>query len=263
MMRWMVRLVPVLAVTLGGLGAGAAEAAAASLRGSPAAMKQQNLVAKQHELAFYRTSADIHAAVARGELVELTGNEDYAVADFVRHPFVHDAVRVFVERLSAQYRAACGQQLVVTSAVRPSNGQPSNAHALSVHPAGMAVDLRVSDRAECRAWLEDALLTMERAGVLNGIREHHPPHYHVAVFPEPYLVYAAEQMAAEPPPVAAAPEPAVASDVGAAVMAAHPMVAEVRTAPLVRRVAAAAAVMMALAMPMGSQLLRTASRRAA
>jgi hypothetical protein len=186
-----------LGLALGGAGTADAAATAASLRGSPAAMVQQNRVAQEHELTFYRTPAEIHAAVAAGDLVELTGDENYAVADFVRFPFVQPAALLFVERLSAQYRDACGQKLVVTSAVRPSNGQPSNAHRLSVHPAGMALDLRVSDRAACRSWLEGTLLSLERRGVLNGIREFHPPHYHVAVFPKQYLAYAHERMAAE------------------------------------------------------------------
>jgi hypothetical protein len=191
--------------------ASVAEANEASLRGSRAAMVLQNGVAKSHGLTFYRTPADIAAAVARGELVALEGNANYDVADFVRHPFAHPAARLFVERLSAQYRAACGQKLVVTSAVRPANGQPGNAHELSVHPAGMALDLRVSDRAPCRAWLEDALLNMERRGVLNGIRERNPPHYHVAIFPEQYLAYAAERPAPDvPETVAAEPAPAPA-----------------------------------------------------
>jgi hypothetical protein len=188
-------------VSLAGVPAAIAASPAPSLRGSPAAMVQQNRVAQDHGLDFYRSSADIREAVARGDLVELTGNEDYAVADFVRHPFLQPEAKLFVERLAAQYRKACGQKLVVTSAVRPSNGQPSNAHQLSVHPAGMAVDLRVSDRASCRSWLESTLLGLERRGVLNGIREFHPPHYHVAVFPRQYMAYV-ESL----PPVTPEPE---------------------------------------------------------
>jgi hypothetical protein len=192
----------IIGLTLAGLalsGAPALEAAvlAPSLRGSPAAMQQQNRVAKEHGLPFYRTAQEIREAVTRGDLVELRGNEDYAVADFVRLPYVQPEVLMFVERLSAQYRASCGQRLVVTSAVRPSNGQPSNAHALSVHPAGMALDLRVSDRASCRSWLEGTLLSLERRGVLNGIREFRPPHYHVAVFPGQYRAYVEERLAIE------------------------------------------------------------------
>jgi hypothetical protein len=199
-----------------------------SLRGSPAAMKEQNRVAQQHGLKFYRTSEDIMAAVERGDLVPLTGNANYEVADFVRHPFAHPAALLFVERLSAQYHEACGQKLVVTSAVRPAANQPRNAHALSVHPAGMALDLRVSDRQSCRAWLEDALMNMERRGVLNGIRERTPPHYHVALYPEQYMAYAAERMALEPPPAPAEPvEPAesVAGDVASDDAVAPPITA--------------------------------------
>ncbi len=178
----------------------------ASLRGSRAGMIQQNTVAKEHGLEFYRTAAEIRAAVAAGELVELPGNADYDVADFVSFPFGQPELRLFVERLASQYHEACGQKLVVTSAVRPAARQPANAHALSVHPAGMAVDLRVSDRASCRSWLENALLGMERSGVINGIREFRPPHYHVAVFPGPYAAYVEERLAAEAAEAAAEAE---------------------------------------------------------
>jgi len=201
---WLLVMLPVA----GGLSllAPPAYAEEASLRGSRAGMIEQNTIAKEHGLAFYRTAADIRAAVASGQLVELTGNADYEVADFVSFPYGQPELRLFVERLAGQYHEACGQKLVVTSAVRPSSRQPANAHSLSVHPAGMAVDLRVSDRASCRSWLESALLGMERHGVINGIREFHPPHYHVAVFPGPYAAYVEERLAAEAEEAAAADE---------------------------------------------------------
>ncbi len=169
----------------------------ASLRGSPAGMQTQNRVARDHGLAFYRTEADIRDAIDAGRLVELVPNENFDVADFVDIPFADPAVALFVERLSQQYREACGQRLVVTSAVRATSRQPSNAHALSVHPAGMAVDLRVSNIAECREWLENAILGMERQGLIDGIREYRPPHYHVAIFPAQYTAYALERAAEE------------------------------------------------------------------
>ena len=55
----------------------------------------------------------------------------------------------------------------------------------------------MSDRADCRRWLEDALLGMEANGLLNATREYHPPHYHVAIFPSQYLAYAEARMAEE------------------------------------------------------------------
>jgi hypothetical protein len=252
----MTRGITITALAVAMLGGTAAEAKSASLRGSRAQMVEQNQVARTHELAFYRTTEDIHAAVDRGELVPLDGNENYDVADFVRHPFAHPAARLFVERVSAQYREACGQKLVVTSAVRPSNGQPRNAHQLSVHPAGMAVDLRVSDRAECRAWLEDTLMAMERNGLLNGIREHHPPHYHVAIYPEPYMAYAAEQMKNEPAPAPVVEEAAVVPADVEDVLAVAVLSVEDAALPLKQRLPLAATVVLLLAVPMGGQMMQ-------
>jgi hypothetical protein len=177
--------------------AAAADDKRASLRGSAAAMREQNRVAKDSGLSFFSTAEEIRKAVDREELVKLSGNDDYEVADFVSHPYAVPAVRTFVERLSAQYHEACDQRLVVTSAVRPSSRQPANASRLSVHPAGMAVALRVSDRASCRQWLESTILSLERSGVINGIREFNPPHYHIAVYPEPYLAHVGERIEAE------------------------------------------------------------------
>jgi hypothetical protein len=240
-------------------GAVAGEASASSLRGSRAAMVEQNLVAQAHGLPFYRTPADIQEGVRAGELVELRGDENYDVADFVSHPFAHPAAVLFVERLAAQYRAECGQKLVVTSAVRPSNGQPRNAHALSVHPAGMAIDLRVSDRAECRQFLEAELLSLEAQGLLNGIREFRPPHYHVAIFPAQYIAYATPLMAAEAKAAAAAAaraEAEAAARLAAAPVATLHAAAEADAAlPLGRRIMAAAGVMLLLALPLGHQAL--------
>jgi hypothetical protein len=255
----MKRIIPmVMAFALTGVAAG--EASASSLRGSRATMEQQNSVARAHDLTFYRTAEEIREGVRRGDLVELRGNEDYDVADFVRYPYAHPAALLFVERLSAQYREACGQKLVVTSAVRPTSGQPRNSHELSVHPAGMALDLRVSDRASCRSWLENALMNLERSGVLNGIREFHPPHYHVAVYPEQYLAYAAERMRAEESAVrASADAESEAGNAAVAGIAATVGVAADTPAPPRRRVPHAAAVVLLLAVPFGGGVL--AARR--
>jgi hypothetical protein len=173
-----------------------AAAAEESLRGSPASMDRQHDVALQEELTFMKTPAAIRAEVEAGVLTALEGNEDYRIAN-VSFAYGVPEVRLFVERLAKQYRAACGEQLVVTSLARPKAKQPRNAHPLSVHPAGMAVDLRVSQRAACRSWLETTLLSLEAANVLDGTRERYPPHYHVAVFPTPYREYVAQLDAKE------------------------------------------------------------------
>jgi hypothetical protein len=163
---------------------------AQTLRGSPASVDRQYHVAKQHDFTFLRTSQQVRRFADQGYLVRLPGNQDYMLAR-VSHPYARPEVKLFIERLSAQYRAACGEQLVVTSLTRPLNGQPPNASSRSVHPTGMAVDLRVSQRPRCRSWLESTLLSLERRGVINATREHRPPHYHVAVFPRQYASYVA------------------------------------------------------------------------
>jgi LysM repeat protein len=128
----------------------------------------------------------------------------------VSHPVARPAVRVFVERLAAQYRAACGEKLVVTSLTRPVLEQPRNASDLSVHPAGMAVDLRVSRDRGCVRWLEKTLLSLEKQGVLDVTRERRPPHYHVALFPDPYTRYVATLTGRPAATLAAATRPAPA-----------------------------------------------------
>jgi hypothetical protein len=109
----------------------------------------------------------------------------------VSYPYARPQVRLFVERLAAQYQGACGQPLVVTSLIRPLSDQPDNASSQSVHPTGMAVDIRRSSERACRSWLERVLLGLEANGLVEATRETQPPHYHVAVFPRPYAAYVA------------------------------------------------------------------------
>ncbi|MFW6079296.1 MAG: DUF5715 family protein [Gemmatimonadota bacterium] len=167
-----------------------------TLEGSPASMVRQHEIARAVPYPFAETPGDLGALERTGELVRLEGNADYELADFVRHSQARAEVRIFVERLSAQYRAATGEKLVVTSLSRPASDQPGNSHDLSVHPAGIAIDLRVSRQAESRRWLEDTLLSLERRGVLDVTRESNPPHYHVALFPGAYMAHA-ERLDAE------------------------------------------------------------------
>jgi hypothetical protein len=165
-------------------------AAAQSLDGSRASLLRQNLGAQQEGLTYLRTSRDVQDAVQRGLLVPLTGNADYSLAtDEVSFPVARAEVKAFVEQLAHHYRAACGEPLVVTSATRPITRQPRNASEISVHPTGIAVDLRRSDRGSCRRYLETTLLSLEGKGLIEATREHWPAHYHVAVFAEPNLRY--------------------------------------------------------------------------
>lgn len=168
-----------------------------TLKGSPASMQRQNRVAQQEGFVFIETRSELERLVNEGVLVTLEGNRDYAVKRTVSYKVAQPEMRLFIERLAQQYRAATGEQLVVTSLTRPQSRQPGNSHALSVHPTGMAVDLRVSSRRASRAWLEAVLLKLERQGLLDVTRERWPPHYHVALFPDAYRVHVEGMIGAE------------------------------------------------------------------
>ena len=185
----MSRLIPRIAalLTLTALPAMAA-APGTSLRGSPGSMVHQHEIAEENDYSFLRDRAAVRRLVDAGYLVRVTAGAGHRLAN-VSFPFARPEVATFIERLGVQYEAACGENLVVTSLTRPTALQPANAHRLSVHPAGMAVDLRVSSKASCRKWLEGTLLSLEGKGLLDATREHRPPHYHVAVFPEAYAAH--------------------------------------------------------------------------
>ena len=165
-------------------------ARAQSLLGSRESLLRQNEEAQGHDFTYLKTSADVRGFISQGLLVRLRGNSDYQIASgYVSFPYARPEVKLFIERLGDQYHDACGERLVVTSLTRPLTRQPPNASHLSVHPTGMAADLRRSNRASCRLWLEDTLLLLEGRGVVEATREQHPPHYHVTLFPKPYMRY--------------------------------------------------------------------------
>ena len=163
--------------------------AAQSLSGGRRVMQEQFAKAEEYDYTPLKDAAHVYRFVELGLLVPLPGNANYAIDDEVSFPYARPQVKLFVERLSRQYRSACGEQLVVTSLTRPLNRQPPNSSRYSVHPRGMAVDLRRSNSRACRGWLEDVLLHLEGSGTLDVTRERRPPHYHIALFTHEYVAY--------------------------------------------------------------------------
>ncbi len=173
-----------------------AEAAAQTLNGSRRAMQAQYAKGEEYDYTPMRDAAHVKRFVELGLLVHLPGNADYRLR-LVSHPYARPEVKLFVERLARQYRSACGEQLVVTSLTRTMNRQPANASPYSVHPRGMAVDLRRSSSRACRSWLEDVLLHLEASGTLEATRERRPPHYHIALYTREYAEYVDRLTAAQ------------------------------------------------------------------
>ena len=161
-----------------------------SLKGSPSSLDRQNRAAARAGLSKLHSGDDIRRAAERGVVRRVEGSELFELHD-VSYPYAHPDLISFIHELARFYGRSCGERLVITSLMRPISEQPRNASDRSVHPTGLAVDLRYPVRP-CRARLEPALLALEREGVVEATRERRPPHYHVTLDPERYLQVAAE-----------------------------------------------------------------------
>ena len=165
---------------------------AQSLRGSRRAVNKPYHYATLHDLPFSRSSRDVKRSLHEGYLLKLGASSNY-VTRGVSFPYVTRTTLTFVRRLAAQYRRGCGEKLVITSAVRPESMQPSNSSEYSVHPAGIAVDLRKPTSGSCLRWLRRNLLIIEKRGDIEATEERHPAHFHVVVIPEAYKEYLASR----------------------------------------------------------------------
>ncbi|HYH81205.1 MAG TPA: DUF5715 family protein, partial [Longimicrobium sp.] len=145
-------------------------AQAQTLKGSRGSVERMYNQARGQDLTFYRSGRGVRSAAAEGELVRLRGNEHYRVAN-ASYPYALPTTRTFVQRLAAQYHEACGEKLVITSAVRPRSVRLRNSVTETVHPSGMAVDVRRPGRASCLRWLRRTLLDVEGEGVIEAIEE--------------------------------------------------------------------------------------------
>ena len=156
------------------------EARAQSLRGSQESVDATYDYARERGLTFHRTSRTVRRAATKGEFVKIASSANVRVQG-VTHPYVLPATRLFVLRLGAEYRSVCNEPMTVTSAVRPSTRQPRNAVPKSVHPTGLAIDLRKPAGA-CREWLRERLMELERDELIDATEEFNPPHFHVVVY---------------------------------------------------------------------------------
>ena len=155
------------------------------LRGSQESVQKMWDFATIHGLVFYQTPRDIDKAVAEGKLVPLDGDTTFQLTRSVGFSYATREAKQFVAAFAPQYLAACGAPLIVTSAARPTNRQPRNSNPYSVHPTGIAVDLRRPPAGPCQTWLRKALAELEDQGYIEATEERRPVHLHVAVLTEP------------------------------------------------------------------------------
>lgn len=156
-----------------------------TLRGSRASVEKMYHFAQRHRYPFYLTPANVDGAVASGRLVPLTGDSTYELTRGVGFSYATREAKQFITAFAPQYLHACGTPLVVTSAARPKSRQPRNANPQSVHPTGIAVDLRRPYPGPCLTWLRSALSDLERRGIIEATEERHPVHMHLAVLAAP------------------------------------------------------------------------------
>jgi len=141
--------------------------------------------AVNHRLAFYQKPEDVTAAAERGRLVQLAGGPGWDLSSGVGWAYATPEAVAFLDRLGPEYERECQSPMVVTSATRPKSRTPRNGHQNSVHPTGIAVDLRKPYRGPCLDWLRKRLLELEAEGKVEAIEERRPPHFHIAVLSRP------------------------------------------------------------------------------
>ena len=156
-----------------------------ALRGSRASIEKMYGFARRHGYPFYLTPATLDDAIAKGKLVPLPGDESYEVTRGVGFSYATVEARDFIMQFAPQYLAACGMPLTVTSAARPMSRQPRNATRHSVHPTGIAVDIRRPYPGPCLTWVRKALVELEARGFVEATEERHPAHVHLAVLRAP------------------------------------------------------------------------------
>lgn len=174
--RWTARILVVATATF----LAGAPTGAQTLRGSRSSVKRAYDTAVARDLTFHESAATVQRAAREGTLVRLSGGGSYRLKS-VALPYVLPATRVVLDELASAYRRACGDQIVVTSAVRLAGQRLRNGNAQSVHPSGLAFDLR-SPHGECRKWIRKRLLALEREGRVDATEERFPAHFHVVVY---------------------------------------------------------------------------------
>jgi hypothetical protein len=156
-----------------------------ALHGSKASVEKMYSFAQRYGYPFYLTPTTLDSAIARGKLVALTGDATYELTRGVGFSYSTREAKQFVTQFAPQYLAACGTPLTVTSAARPMSRQPHNANPHSVHPTGIAVDIRRPPPGPCLTWVRTALADLEARGIVEATEERHPVHLHVAVLQPP------------------------------------------------------------------------------
>ena len=152
----------------------------AALLGSRPKVQATYFGAVSRGVSFYDDMDDARAAIAAGRFVPLYGNHYYATYRMTL-AYATPQAKAFIEWLAPQFVEHCDEMMVVTSALRPKSRSPRNGSQWTVHPAGIAVDIRKPRNQACKPWLRQVLLDAQNKGLVDATEEFHPPHFHIAV----------------------------------------------------------------------------------
>ena len=141
--------------------------------------ERQFRYAEANGIPFARNERDYQDLVARGQFVRL---RHPALTIAARRPYVLPTTAQFIYEIADAFSGAGCRGLRINDAARLVSERPSNGSVYSVHPAGMALDLRVINlSARCYEVLTNILSMAEMRGQADATREHRPPHFHVVV----------------------------------------------------------------------------------
>lgn len=186
-----------------------AAAPAASLRANSQSQIRQNQRADADRLS--RMADD--SMVARWARLKLlvpvpSKTSNYYVHNLAKQRrYLRPWAKLFLDRLSKQYRTRFGKQMRVTSLLRTvsyqnslrrrnANAAPSTGPKASSHLTGACLD--ISKKGMTRAqqsWARNVLLSLHNKGYLYAVEEFYQPVFHVMVHRK-YEDYVAQRLAA-------------------------------------------------------------------
>lgn len=157
---------------------------------------RQNLELDQLELPRIANEDELFSQELKGELVPVEDSDSLVVAANLaeNHRYCKPWTRDFLEDLGEAYYQEFHVPIVATSLVRTAqqqrqlrrhirNAAPEGGATASTHLTGVTVDiLKRGMTAKQHAWLEQYLLPLRQADVIEPIEERHQPVFHIVVF---------------------------------------------------------------------------------
>lgn len=173
-----------------------AVAADDSLIADDASQAVQNARADDDNLSRMRDARMLRRFVRKGYLVSVppSTHSYYVHSVPPAYRYCRPWTKLFLQRLSRQYRARFHQRLRVTSLVRTvarqrrlarRNGNAADAigSERSSHLTGATLDISKRDMSpEAQRWMRDVLYSLRRAGYLYAVEEFEQPTFHVMVY---------------------------------------------------------------------------------